>query len=242
MTSVVSAYRSEVRRAPWASAVDDVDHTALEACAHHAIEDRVVCAVAVSQQQREREQRGGVGGGRVVREVGVEDGDVVRHPGDGEQDRLHDEHAGHTPPPLHDALTRVARILTAALQRAVDHQQTTAGQRVRDGDDEAGHDVDEDDEEPVEDPSVHHRRPHLVAVGERAARGERLEQQLLDEQQRQHDDGRHHPDEQDGGAHVPLGGERARPHRVTNGDVTVETERRNRQHVGSNRHTWWTQQ
>ena len=230
------------------------DEVALKSLAHDEVDDGVLRAVRVSEQQRQwRQPRHPAGrrldaaaaaaavSGRHSREVEVEIDDVVRQPRAGEESSDQQQHDGRSSPPGKSSPVAAAWVAVAPEQGGVvtAGEERAAGSDVRRDDDDARDDVDEDAQCNVEGLPRALRRPLLVAEVEPFATAQLVAEQRSHCRQRRHDDAGHDPR----GAQCRCYDdarrrEIARFHRMSYGDVSVDAQQHYCQNAGSDRHSY----
>ena len=179
----------------------------LECFAHDEVDDWILRAVRMSEQQRQRRQpRQPVGTGlhsAAVRwrhragrgEVQVEIDDVVRQPEGGEEAGDYQEHDGGSSSAGQHTTVAARRVAVAPQQCGVvaARQQGTAGSYVRRHDDHSRYNVDEDAERHIERLTGTSRRPVLVTEVQPFSATQPETVQWPHGGQRRHDGTCHHP-------------------------------------------------
>ena len=104
-------------------------HSPLERSIEDAVEDRILRAVGVAEQEREGEDDKGVFCVDPLHKIDVQVADVVGQPGHGKQDSNQQEHPGDATSTRHHAVLGPGRVLLVP-QRLVPMHQTEPGRHV----------------------------------------------------------------------------------------------------------------
>ena len=226
----------------------------LECSAHDAVDDGILRAVRMSEQQRQRTQprypaRARLHSAAVRRrhrtgrgEVEVEVDDVVGQPEGGEESGDQQQHDGSAPSSRQRAAVSASHVTTVTPQQGgmlTASQQSTAGGDVRRHDDHSGDNVDEHAQSDVERLTGKRRRPVLVTeVQLFATVRQSVTVERPHRRQRRHDDTRHHPR---GAQSRRYDNARRREiprfDRMPHGDVSVNAQQHYRHNARANWHS-----